>query len=566
MSYLVLARKYRPQKFSEIIGQEIVAQALQNAIISGKIGHAYLFSGPRGVGKTTAARIFAKALNCKEGPAAEPDNKCQICKEITEGNALDVLEIDGASNRGIDAIKALRENVKFAPAYARFKIYIIDEVHQLSDDGFNALLKTLEEPPAHIIFIFATTEPQNIPETILSRCQRFNFKLITTATIEKHLKTLAVKEKITISDEALNIISQAAQGSMRDAQSTLDQVISFVGMGQSIEGKTVRSILGITSQELLSKFSSSIFGQQTEEVLALIREAQESGLDLYQLTKDLHVHFRNLLMAKISAQPQELIKLAAETIQALKVQIEPVLTEALLHYIELIGILERDMKYTDQPRIVLEIGLINIARPYIAIDELISRLETLEKGSSGTSQTEQTNKPAIKKSIPIKTDPAFEETTAPDNASLKQQWKMVLEEIRKKKPGLAACLEPAKPKELAGTLLTLEFGQQDKFQKQTIERAENAKIIEAVTRQIFQVPVKVVSVTSAVASSPGNLADEAGLGIEEEIEETVVNGIAKAQDLTIDMSLAEGDPVVRKALDVFGGEIVNNNNMGKGNK
>lgn len=566
MSYLVLARKYRPQKFCEIIGQETVAQALQNAITSGKIGHAYLFSGPRGVGKTTAARIFAKALNCKEGPAAEPDNKCQICKEITEGNALDVLEIDGASNRGIEAIKALRENVKFAPAYARFKIYIIDEVHQLSDDGFNALLKTLEEPPAHIIFVFATTEPQNIPETILSRCQRFNFKLIATTTIEKHLKSLAAKEKIVISAEALNIISQAAQGSMRDAQSTLDQVISFVGMDQSIEGKTVRSILGITSQELLSKFSSSIFGQQTEELLALVNETQESGLDLYQLTKDLHVHFRNLLMAKISTQPQELIKLAVETIQAFKVQIKPVRTEALLHYIELLGILERDMKYTDQPRIVLEVGLINIARPYIAIDELIGRLEALEKGGGGTSQTEQIDKPSIKKSIPVKPNAVLEETTTPDNSSLMQQWKMVLEEIRKKKPGLAACLEPAKPKELAGTLLTLEFGQNDKFQKQTIERTENAKIIETVTRQIFQAPIKVVSVTSAEANNPGDLADEAGLSIEEEIEETIVNGTVSEQKLTIDMSLAEGDPVVRKALDIFGGEIVNNNNTGKGNK
>jgi hypothetical protein len=195
---------------------------------------------------------------------------------------------------------------------------------------------------------------------------------------------------------------------------------------------------------------------------------------------------------------------------------------------------------------------------------LISRLEALEKGNSGTSQTEQTNKPVIKKSIPVKTSPAFAEATAPENASLKQLWKMVLEEIRKKKPGLAACLELAKPKELAGTLLTLEFGQQDKFQKQTIERAENAKIIEAVARQIFQAPLKVVSVTSAVASSPGELADEAGLDIEEEIEETVVNGVTNAQNLTIDIALAEGDPVVRKALDVFGGEIVNNNNIGKG--
>ncbi len=553
MSYLVLARKYRPQVFSDIIGQEIVTQALQNAITSGKIGQAYLFSGPRGVGKTTAARIFAKALNCKKGPIAEPDNTCQLCQEITEGNSLDVLEIDGASNRGIDAIKALRENVKFAPSYARYKIYIIDEVHQLSNDGFNALLKTLEEPPRHIIFIFATTEPQSIPETILSRCQRFSFKLITAAVIEKHLKTIAAKEKITISDEALNIISQSAQGSMRDAQSTLDQVISFVGAGQEIAGHTVRSILGITSQELLLKCSGAIFMQTATDILTLISEAQEQGLDLYQLAKDLHGHFRNLVMAKISAQPQELITLSQEAINALKDQIEPVPEEALLHYIELLETLERDMKYTDQPKIVLEIGLLRIARPYIAIDELIGRLEALEKGNSGNNTAA---KPLVKKSPLLKAEAVPEQKAVVGNTPLRQQWDIVLEEVRKKKPGLAASLGQARVKDLSGTVLTVEFGQQDKFQKQTIERADNIKIIEAIARQVFQIPIKIASITSAGSTIPAELAGEEEIILEE--EETVLNG-DNLQAPAIDTAPAEGDPVVRRVLDIFGGEIVSNN-------
>lgn len=564
-AYIPLYRRRRPRSFSEVVGQQHVSATLKNALISGKLSHSYLFCGPKGTGKTSCARIFAKALNCPDVKEGEPCNVCDSCKRIGEGTSLNVQEMDAASHTQVEKVREfIIEQVDFAPIEGKCKVYIIDEAHKLSSGSFNALLKTLEEPPSHVIFIFATTEPQNIPETILSRCQRFNFKLITTTTIEKHLKTLAAKEKIVVSEEALNIISQAAQGSMRDAQSTLDQVISFVGMGQNIDGKTVRSILGITSQELLSKFSSAVFEQKTEEILTLIRETQESGLDLYQLTKELHVHFRNLLMAKISAQPQELIKLAAETIQGLKSQIEPVPTDALLHYIELLGTLERDMKYTDQPRIVLEVGLINIARPYIGIDELISRLEALEKGGSGTCSIEQTNKAPVRKKLSVKNDPTFEETTASDNSSLKQQWKMVLEEIRKKKPGLAACLELANPKELAGTILTLEFGQQDKFQKQTIERTENAKIIETITRQIFQSPIKVSSVTGEAASGAGELAAEEGLVIEEEIEETVVNGIANTRNQTIDMSLAEGDPVVRKALDVFGGEIVNNNNSRKG--
>ncbi len=555
MSYLVLARKYRPQVFSDIIGQEIVAQALQNAITSGKIGQAYLFSGPRGVGKTTAARIFAKALNCKKGPTSEPDNTCQLCQEITEGNSLDVLEIDGASNRGIDAIKALRENVKFAPSYARYKIYIIDEVHQLTNEGFNALLKTLEEPPAHIIFIFATTEPQAIPETILSRCQRFNFKLIPASVIEKHLKSIAAKEKITISDEALNIISQSAQGSMRDAQSTLDQVISFVGVKQQIEGTTARSILGITSQELLLKFSGAIFKQAAQDILALIREAQEQGLDLYQLTKDLHGHFRNLVIAKISSQPQELITLSPEAISTLQDQVSSIREEALLQYIELLEILERDMKYTDQPKIVLEIGLLRIARPYIAIDVLISRLEALEKGNSGNNAI---LKQPVKKSPLIKSEAVAEPNAVSENTPLRQQWHTVLEEVRKKKPGLAASMEQARVKDLTGIMLTLEFNQQDKFQKQTIERTENIKIIETIARQVFQKPIKIATITGTANTMPIELAGEEEIALAEEVEETVVNGI-NIQPPATETTPAEGDPVVRRVLDIFGGEIVNNN-------
>ncbi|MDD5131281.1 MAG: DNA polymerase III subunit gamma/tau [bacterium] len=556
MNYLVLARKYRPQLFNEIIGQEIVAQALQNAITSGKIGHAYLFSGPRGVGKTTAARIFAKALNCQKGPTVEPDNTCQLCKEITEGNALDVLEIDGASNRGIDEIRALRENVKFAPAVARYKIYIIDEVHQVTEAGFNALLKTLEEPPSHVIFIFATTEPQMIPETILSRCQRFNFKLISATVIEKHLKTLAAKEKIIVSDEALDIISQAAQGSMRDAQSTLDQVISFVGTGQQIDGKTVRSILGITSQELLLRFSGAIFAQESKDILALINEAQEQGLDLYQLTKDLHGHFRNLIMAKISAQPQELIKLPVEAIDDLKAQVAPRPEEALLHYIDLLGTLEREMKYTDQPKIVLEMGLLRIARPYISIEELVTRLEAIENSNGGNNAAGK--QPPVKKSPLVNTEPAPGYKTTPENASLKQQWQMVLEEVRKKKPGLAASMEQAKVKDLIGTTLTLEFSSQDKFQKQTIERAENAKVIEMLARQVFQKPIKISSLTSNIDILPAELTGEEGVTVEEEVEEPVVNDAGPQAPIAATAQV-EGDPVVRRVLDIFGGEIINNN-------
>lgn len=521
--YLVLARKYRPQTFAEIVGQAAIVQTLQNTIKSGKIGHAYLFSGPRGVGKTTAARIFAKAVNCDKGPSVEPCLKCSICQEIASGTAMDILEIDGASNRGIDEIRALRENVKFAPAYARYKIYIIDEVHQVTEAGFNALLKTLEEPPNNVIFIFATTEPQNIPETILSRCQRFNFKLISASEIIEQLSNLAHKEKIDITPEALTLISQAAEGSMRDGLSIFDQIISFIGPGKKIEEAQVRSILGITSQELLLRFSQNIFTHKTLETIELVNVAQEAGFNLHQLTKDLRLHFRNLLMAKISAQPQELISLSDETIQLMSGQVESLSVESLLHYVDIISRLENELKYADQPRIVLEAGLIKLTRPYIAIDDLMKRLESLEKGMVPDDQAPENEDSSLESEDCV-------EVMA--SKPIAKEWRLALEEVRRKKPTLAVCLDEAYPKTLEGKFLLLEFKAQSKFQKETIERSENLKIVEDAATQAWHKPIRIKCVFS---------------------EETAVK------------TEMAPDPIVEQVLSVFDGEIVTNKKENKQN-
>src|SRR3954452_8748671 len=285
MSYQVIARKYRPQRFSDVVGQEHVTQTLGNAIQQSRIAHAYLFCGPRGTGKTTIARIFAKCLNCTGGPKVDFDDNDSRCQEITEGRSLDVLEIDGASNRGIDEIRELRETVKYAPATSKFKIYIIDEVHMLTKEAFNALLKTLEEPPAHVRFMFATTEPEKVLPTILSRCQRFDLRRIPASLIVKHLGEIAAKEKVQIDEPALYAIARGAEGGMRDAESTLDQLISFCG--NSIQENDVLSMFGLAARAQLLSLASAIINADAAGALRELNELSRNGKDLGRLIADL---------------------------------------------------------------------------------------------------------------------------------------------------------------------------------------------------------------------------------------------------------------------------------------
>src|SRR2546422_464936 len=297
MSYQVIARKYRPQRFTEVVGQEHVTQTLTQAIERKRIAHAYLFCGPRGTGKTTIARIFAKCLNCTGGPKVDFDESDPRCIEITDGRALDVLEIDGASNRGIEEIRELRETVKYVPASSKFKIYIIDEVHMLTKEAFNALLKTLEEPPEHVKFMFATTEPEKVLLTILSRCQRFDLRRIPAALIVKHLAHVAKQEKVNIDPAALYAIARGAGGAMRDAESTLDQLISFCG--NTIEEPDVLSMFGLTAQSQLLELSRAVLVGEVEAALRQLNDLCNHGKDLGRLLGDLLSDFRNLLIFQV---------------------------------------------------------------------------------------------------------------------------------------------------------------------------------------------------------------------------------------------------------------------------
>src|SRR5262245_52328521 len=318
-SYQVIARKYRPQKFSDVVGQEHVTQTLANAISQNRIAHAYLFCGPRGTGKTTIARIFAKCLNCTGGPKVDFSDDDPRCKEITEGRSLDVLEIDGASNRGIEDIRALRETVKYVPAHSKFKIYIIDEVHMLTKEAFNALLKTLEEPPAHVKFMFATTEPEKVLPTILSRCQRFDLRRIPSSLIVKHLSEIATKEKVRIDEAALYAIARGAEGGMRDAESTLDQLISFCG--DKIQENDVLSMFGLAGRGQLLSLANMILRGSSSDALRELNDLARNGKDLGRLLSDLLGHFRYLMIYHYSRGDLSLMDVSEAEAATLQSQI-----------------------------------------------------------------------------------------------------------------------------------------------------------------------------------------------------------------------------------------------------
>jgi DNA polymerase-3 subunit gamma/tau len=307
MSYLVFARKWRPKLFSEVLGQEHVTVTLENAIKSDRLASAYLFSGPRGVGKTTTARILAKALNCETGPTPTPCNDCVPCQEVARGNSIDVLEIDGASNRGIDEVRNLRESTRYTPAKARNKIYIVDEVHMLTNEAFNALLKTLEEPPSHVVFIFATTEINKVPATILSRCQRFDFKRISNLKIVQQLKTICEHDKIKIEDSALHLLAKKADGSMRDGESLLDQVVSFCGM--DVAEKDVAELLGLVQQELFIETAEAIHRGDLKKIIEISQRVYEHGLDTNSLMLGLNEYFNDVLKLKITGTTDHLLGL-----------------------------------------------------------------------------------------------------------------------------------------------------------------------------------------------------------------------------------------------------------------
>jgi DNA polymerase-3 subunit gamma/tau len=385
MTYQVLARKWRPQTFDDVVGQGTVMRTLKNALASGRIGHAFLFSGARGVGKTTTARLLAKALNCAagEGPAAEPCNTCTSCQEITAGSSLDVQEIDGATNNSVDQVRELRESARYNPARDRFRVWIIDEVHMLSTGAFNALLKTLEEPPPRVKFIFATTEYHKLPDTILSRCQQYDFRLIPAREIQQHLRHIADAEGIRVSDEALARVARAAEGSARDGLSLFDQVLSF--SAGEVKDEDVSALLGLIDRELLLGASQAALQGDTLGVLELVERLSDYGADYRNFARELLLHFREILLIKVApAESALLAPIVPEERERLRPLAAAFSEEDLLRIFDVLTRVEGELRQATDPRVTLELALLKLTqmRRLVPFAELVARVERLAPGNS----------------------------------------------------------------------------------------------------------------------------------------------------------------------------------------
>jgi DNA polymerase-3 subunit gamma/tau len=535
MSYQVLARKWRPQVFEDVVGQGHITRTLQNAISSSRLAHAFLFSGPRGVGKTTTARILAKALNCTQGPTPTPCGKCDSCRETAAGTSVDVIEIDGASNRGIEHIRELREAVKYAPAGGKNKVYVIDEVHMLTNEAFNALLKTLEEPPPHVIFIFATTEPQKIPATILSRCQRYGFKRVSLQQIIGRLRMIAEAEGISITDQGLALIARAAEGSMRDSQSLLDQAVSYGGM--TVKDGDLQATLGSVAQEALLKFAGGLLARDAAALLKQIDALLEQGQDMRQFLAGVVEHLRNLLVVSIAAEPAQVVELPAADIESLKQQAADATKEQLLLLFDSLSKTLEDMRWSPHQRFTFEIGIIKACslQPLKPLAEVLGRMKELEarlaSGSTGPSlpAARVSERPAVyapKAPAPQASSPS----SAPGQAAAGDPWAAVMTALKAKKPGLASFLAHSRLMEQKNDEFLIGFPGSG-FQREQVEKPENRGLIEAVAAEVLNRNIRIRVQPIAEEAKPRAAAQH-----KKKVEEQ--------------------DPIVQDALRIFGGEVI----------
>lgn len=564
MSYLVLARKWRPQTFRDLIGQEHVSQTLQNAIDSGRIAHAFLFTGARGVGKTSSARILAKALNCEQGTSTEPCNVCSACTEITAGTSVDVFEIDGASNTGVDDVRDLRENVKYLPSRSRYKIFIIDEVHMLSTSAFNALLKTLEEPPPHVKFIFATTEPHKVPVTILSRCQRFDFRRIPLAKLVARLRFIVDQEGVSIGDTALTLVARKGDGSMRDSLSTLDQVLAFCG--NSVSEEEVVQLLGVVDRRLLLETAGALIGRDCRGALDCVRRVDEVGYNMRHFCQELIGHFRNLLMYKAVGKGAELAELAESEQVELCTQGDAASLTDLQRQLTLLLKADSDMAQSAFPRIVLELVLVKAASlaPVIPVDELLARLRALEENCGGvvassppvwegkrSSPPRQTPvdggaAPSPRPVPPVASGTAGEkpapQRVSADVVSVDGSWEGFVAYVRGKKRPLAPVLEQGRPMVVSPELLELGYPA-GSFDLKRLKDPEVLTELTAFARDYFRgaTVVQLKSLDENAAGLPPTLAEKKSL------DEADRRGRLTAA--------VEDHPAVAAAIEVFGGTI-----------
>jgi DNA polymerase-3 subunit gamma/tau len=483
VSYEVFARKYRPQTFDDIVGQTHVTRTLKNAVDQNRLAHAYLFVGPRGTGKTSTARILAKALNCIHGPTVTPCGKCDNCREIAGGNSLDVIELDAASNRGIDDVRELRDNVRYAPAKGRFKIYIIDEVHMLTKEAANALLKTLEEPPKHVIFCLATTEPEKLPITILSRCQRFDLHRIATNLIAQQLQAIAMKEKLTLSAAAAHAIARGAEGGMRDAESMLDQLVAFCG--EKIEEADVLNVFGFTSQQMVADFVGRILRGDTADALALLHEQCEAGKDMMKLMSDTIAYLRDLLVFKV--KPDALSDEASTETRAAFAKQAPLLeTHRVLEIIDQFAAAEGRMKWAPNKKLHFEVAVIRAIQTLdqTTLDEVIENLNALRDGKS-VALAKRAAKDAVAAVAEGGAGASDAGYKATDSATdVNEIWGKVVAQIKARRPFIKSWIEEAHPLGTSGRNFELGFPNDQRMVMEHLSSRANREFLEALLKEI----------------------------------------------------------------------------------
>jgi len=495
MEHQSLYRKWRPQTFEDIIGQKHITQTLINAISLNRISHAYIFSGPRGVGKTTTARILAKSLNCEKGPTPHPCNKCERCIRITGGYSMDVMEIDGASNNGVDSIRELRNKVNFAPAEGRYKIYIIDEVHMLSQGAFNALLKTLEEPPLHVIFIFATTDPHKIPSTILSRCQWFNFRRISLADIVAKLKRIVKDEKLNIDDKTLNIIARSSTGSMRDAESALDQIIAYCG--KDITSQSVREVLGIIEEEVFYEFLEAIIKNDTLKGIEIINRTSDLGEDASQFIKNLMEYVHNLSLAKVCQKEVLNLKgIFTEDRERLIIQSKMIKLERLFNIVNYLTEAERRMRYTRHPWILLEMLVIkftageNYSLKKIEEEKneyflnFSTKKDVSESGKKNAVTREKVPpKKKIQDKVKTKEDSLIQAKELSTDLDFNQAWTTILNKIKKTKMAVYSFIIANNLIAIENNKLIIGFNKEYTFHKESLEKQNNKILLQELIKE-----------------------------------------------------------------------------------
>ncbi|MDD2900199.1 MAG: DNA polymerase III subunit gamma/tau, partial [Desulfuromonadaceae bacterium] len=547
--YQVLALKYRPQKFSELVGQEHVSRTLQNAIDTGRIAHAFLFTGARGVGKTSTARIMAKTLNCAVGVTHEPCNICPQCIEITKGTSTDVFEIDGASNNGVDDVRDLRDNIKYLPSHSRYRIIIIDEVHMLSTNAFNALLKTLEEPPEHVKFIFATTEPHKLPVTILSRCQRFDFKRVTLTKIIGRLRDIAGQEHVSISDPSLALIARKGDGSMRDSLTAFDQVLAFCG--SSVSDADVGTLLGTIDRRLLAEISSAIFGGDTQGVLASVKQVDLVGYNMRQFCQELIEHFRNLLVIRSVKKPEEILDITASELDELHTQSLHVSALDVQRRLTLFIKAESEMAYASFPRLIVEIALLKAAQlaPLVPIQELIEKIKALETSAVHTPSlpweaARVTAAPVALQSAPSPR-PLAPQTPVSENSEAvadRADWGRFVAFVNEKDRQLGSVLEHGSPLRQEAGLIEIGFPAGSYY----LTAAQDAEFIADVQRLACtfgggDIVVRIRSIETGAVDAPLSLVEKKKSDAEQYLE---------ALKLEV-----QRHPVIKEAERVFGCSI-----------